>query len=100
MVADAYSYSDRTRSRTRTGRGLAAAIRELCELALSRHGLTRLRATTTLDNTASRTVLSRTVLSRNGFIPAVACTLGGRPGLHSVREPAAPETPVDAEPTV
>jgi ribosomal-protein-alanine N-acetyltransferase len=57
------------------GRGLAtAAVREVIELARS-YGLTSLRAETTLDNAASRTVLERT-----GFLPTGPVTLSGRPG--------------------
>ncbi|MFF4324861.1 GNAT family N-acetyltransferase [Streptomyces sp. NPDC001568] len=63
------------------GRGLAtAAVREVCALAGAEYGLTMLRAVTTLDNPASRTVLSRT-----GFTSAGELLLDGRPGLSFVR---------------
>ncbi|MFB7916586.1 GNAT family N-acetyltransferase [Streptomyces sp. NPDC056061] len=48
-----------------TGRGLATTtVRRLCTLAAEEYGLTTLRAATTLDNPASRTVLARA-----GFVP-------------------------------
>jgi ribosomal-protein-alanine N-acetyltransferase len=63
------------------GRGLAtSAVRELCGLATDRYGLTALRAATTLDNAASRTVLART-----GFTVTGETRLSGRPGLTYVR---------------
>ena len=63
------------------GRGLAtAAVREVCALAGAEYGLTTLRAVTTLDNPASRTVLTRT-----GFTSAAELLLDGRPGLSFVR---------------
>ncbi|MFF7754742.1 GNAT family N-acetyltransferase [Streptomyces sp. NPDC007971] len=59
------------------GRGLATwAVREMCGLALGRYGLTVLRAATTLDNAASRAVLSRA-----GFTVTGETELSGRPGL-------------------
>ncbi|MFF4095793.1 GNAT family N-acetyltransferase [Streptomyces sp. NPDC001834] len=65
-----------------TGRGLATTtIRHLCTLAAEQYGLTTLRAATTLDNPASRAVLTRT-----GFTPAgEELLLDGRPGLGYVR---------------
>lgn len=65
-----------------TGRGLATtALRHLCTLAAEEYGLTTLRATTTLDNPASRTVLTRA-----GFTPTgEELQLDGRPGLGYVR---------------
>ncbi|MEV3993655.1 GNAT family N-acetyltransferase [Streptomyces sp. NPDC049837] len=64
-----------------TGRGLAtAAVREVCALAATEYGLTTLRAVTTLDNAASRAVLTRT-----GFHPAGDVELDGRPGLRFIR---------------
>ncbi|MFB8761127.1 GNAT family N-acetyltransferase [Nocardiopsis alba] len=63
------------------GRGLAtAAVRHVCALAAKEYGLTSLRATTTLDNTGSRTVLERT-----GFIRVGTVELGGRPGIRLLR---------------
>ncbi|MFJ3842402.1 GNAT family N-acetyltransferase [Streptomyces sp. NPDC054904] len=63
------------------GRGLAtSAVREACTLAGTLYGLTSLRAVTTVDNPASRTVLTRT-----GFMPAGELLLDGRPGLRFVR---------------
>lgn len=58
------------------GQGLAtAAVREICALAVTRYGLTTLRAVTTTDNIASQTVLTRT-----GFITTGPTLAGGRPG--------------------
>ncbi|MFE4696148.1 GNAT family N-acetyltransferase [Streptomyces sp. NPDC056738] len=65
-----------------TGRGLAtAAVREMCALAASAYGLSALRARTTADNGASRTVLAR-----NGFLVTGEVELNGRPGLRFSRE--------------
>lgn len=61
------------------GRGVAtAAVRELCRLAVARHGLRTLRAATSRDNAASQRVLTKT-----GFVPvgpADPADLGGKPG--------------------
>jgi RimJ/RimL family protein N-acetyltransferase len=61
------------------GRGVAtAAVRELCRLAASRHGLRMLRAATSHDNAASRKVLTKA-----GFIPvgpADPAHIGGKQG--------------------
>ncbi|OEJ29656.1 GNAT family N-acetyltransferase [Streptomyces agglomeratus] len=58
------------------GRGLAgAAVREIRARAATDYGLTALTAATTLDNPASRAVLTR-----NGFVPVGDIDLGGRPG--------------------
>ncbi|QFQ97857.1 GNAT family N-acetyltransferase [Streptomyces phaeolivaceus] len=63
------------------GRGLATwAVRELCHLAAHRYGLTVLRAGTTLDNAASRAVLTRT-----GFTVVGERQFSGRPGLSYLR---------------
>ncbi|WP_101392767.1 GNAT family N-acetyltransferase [Streptomyces sp. TLI_146] len=63
------------------GRGLATAgVREVCALAAAEYGLTGLRASTTLDNAASRAVLART-----GFTPCGETELSGRPGLRFER---------------
>jgi RimJ/RimL family protein N-acetyltransferase len=59
------------------GRGLAtAAVRELCRVAASRHGLRTLKAATAHENAASQKVLIKA-----GFIPAGPATPGGRPGV-------------------
>jgi [ribosomal protein S5]-alanine N-acetyltransferase len=67
------------------GRGVAtAAVRELCGLAPSRHGLRTLRAATSLDNVASQRVLTKA-----GFVPvgpADPADLGGKPGTWYERE--------------
>jgi ribosomal-protein-alanine N-acetyltransferase len=61
------------------GRGVAtAAVRELCRLAVDRHGLRTLKAATTATNIASQKVLAK-----SGFIPvgpAGPADLGGKPG--------------------
>ncbi|WP_447035249.1 GNAT family N-acetyltransferase [Streptomyces sp. DSM 118878] len=59
-----------------TGQGLAtSAVRQACDLAVTAYGLTGLRAATTLDNPASRAVLTRA-----GFVPTGDVRLDGRPG--------------------
>ncbi|KPI30543.1 GCN5-related N-acetyltransferase [Actinobacteria bacterium OK074] len=64
------------------GRGLAtSAVRELCGLAAGPYGLVALRARTTLDNAASRTVLART-----GFVVDGETRISGRPGLTYLRD--------------
>ena len=61
------------------GRGVAtAAVRELCRLAVSRHGLRELRAATSNANLASQQVLIKA-----GFVPAGPAgpaDLGGKAG--------------------
>ena len=61
------------------GRGVAtAAVRELCRLAVSRHGLRELRAATSNANVASQKVLTKA-----GFVPAGPADpagLGGKAG--------------------
>lgn len=58
------------------GQGLATEhVRLVRGLAATQYGLTRLRACTTLDNTASHRVLVR-----NGFVPVGELTLSGKPG--------------------
>jgi ribosomal-protein-alanine N-acetyltransferase len=61
------------------GRGVAsAAVRELCRLAVARHGLRTLRAATSCNNAASQRVLTKA-----GFVPAGPADpadLGGKPG--------------------
>jgi [ribosomal protein S5]-alanine N-acetyltransferase len=50
------------------GRGVAtAAVRELCLLAASRHGVSTLRAATSSENLASQSVLRKA-----GFVPVEA----------------------------
>ncbi|MFF2846531.1 GNAT family N-acetyltransferase [Streptomyces sp. NPDC058001] len=67
--------------RSAAGKGLAtAAVRDVCALAATTYGLTSLRAVTTLDNIASRTVLERT-----GFVSTGETEAGGRPGIGYVR---------------
>ncbi|MFG2624783.1 GNAT family N-acetyltransferase [Streptomyces sp. NPDC048473] len=62
--------------------GLATAtVLQLCTLAATEYGLTTLRAAATLDNTASRAVLTRT-----GFVPTgEELLLNDHPGLGYVR---------------
>ncbi len=61
------------------GRGVGtAAVRELCRLAVARHGLHTLRAATSRHNAASQRVLAKA-----GFVPvgpADPADLGGKPG--------------------
>ena len=61
------------------GRGLATAtVRELCDLATAHYGLRKVRAATSLQNSASQKVLTRA-----GFLPvgpADPADLGGKPG--------------------
>ncbi|MFE0104781.1 GNAT family N-acetyltransferase [Streptomyces sp. NPDC059009] len=71
------------------GRGLAtAAVRQVLALAATEYGLTSLRAATTLDNEASRTVLARAGFTPAG--PAGEIELSGRPAtsyIAYVRKP-------------
>ena len=70
------------------GRGVATAtVRELCRLAAARHGLRTLRAATTHENAASRTVLTKAGFGPVG--PADPADLGGRPGTWYQRDLAA-----------
>ncbi len=61
------------------GRGVATAtVRELCQLAATRHSLRTLRAATSLANAASQKVLTKA-----GFVPAGPAdpaNLGGKTG--------------------
>jgi ribosomal-protein-alanine N-acetyltransferase len=61
------------------GRGVAsAAVRELCRLAATRHGLRTLRAATSRENVASQRVLAKA-----GFVPvgpADPAEIGGKAG--------------------
>ncbi len=55
-----------------------ATVRELCRLAVARHGLRTLRAAASHDNDASRKVLAKA-----GFVPvgpAGPADLGGKTG--------------------
>jgi [ribosomal protein S5]-alanine N-acetyltransferase len=70
------------------GRGVATAtVRELCQLAATRHGLRTLRAATSLENAASQKVLTKA-----GFVPAGPADpghVGGKPGTWYQRSLAA-----------
>jgi ribosomal-protein-alanine N-acetyltransferase len=61
------------------GRGVAtAAVRELCQMAVARHGLRTLNAATSHDNVASQKVLTKA-----GFVPvgpADPADIGGKQG--------------------
>jgi ribosomal-protein-alanine N-acetyltransferase len=61
------------------GRGVATAtVRNLCQLAATRHGLRTLRAATARENAASQKVLTK-----SGFVPvgpADPADVGGKPG--------------------
>jgi [ribosomal protein S5]-alanine N-acetyltransferase len=61
------------------GRGVAtAAVRELCDLAFTRHGVRTLRAATSHSNVASQRVLAKA-----GFVfvgPAESADIGGKSG--------------------
>jgi ribosomal-protein-alanine N-acetyltransferase len=67
------------------GQGVAtAAVRELCRLAASWHGLRTLRAATSRGNAASQRVLAKA-----GFVPAGPADpahLGGKPGTWYERD--------------
>jgi ribosomal-protein-alanine N-acetyltransferase len=67
------------------GRGVATeSVRELCRIAVARHGLRTLRAATSHDNAASRRVLAKA-----GFVPvgpAGAADLGGKSGTWYQRD--------------
>jgi [ribosomal protein S5]-alanine N-acetyltransferase len=70
------------------GRGVATAtVRELCRLAVARHGLRTLRAATARGNAPSQRVLAKA-----GFVPAGPADpadLGGKPGAWYQRDLAA-----------
>ncbi|WP_371554292.1 GNAT family N-acetyltransferase [Streptomyces longwoodensis] len=71
------------------GRGVAtAAVRELCRLAASRHGLRRLRAAVADTNPASRRVVAKAGFTEVG--PAGPDALGGRTGTWYERDLASP----------
>jgi [ribosomal protein S5]-alanine N-acetyltransferase len=67
------------------GQGVATAtVRELCRLAVARHGLRTLRAATTHENVASSKVLAKA-----GFVPAGPAgpaDLGGKTGTWYQRD--------------
>lgn len=67
------------------GRGVATAtVRELCRLAVERHGLHTLRAATSHENAASQRVLAKA-----GFVPvgpAGPSDLGGKTGTWYQRD--------------
>jgi ribosomal-protein-alanine N-acetyltransferase len=67
------------------GRGVTTAtVRELCQLAASRHGLRLLRAATSQQNVASQRVLAKA-----GFVPAGPADpadIGGDPGTWYQRD--------------
>lgn len=64
------------------GKGLATAgVRALCRLAVSDHGLRKLRARTTHENVASQRVLLKA-----GFVPGGDTDVAGRPGIWYERE--------------
>jgi [ribosomal protein S5]-alanine N-acetyltransferase len=67
------------------GRGVATAtVRELCQLAATRHGLRTLRAATSRENLASQKVLAKA-----GFTPAGAADpthIGGKQGTWYQRD--------------
>ncbi|GES34618.1 GNAT family N-acetyltransferase [Streptomyces angustmyceticus] len=67
------------------GRGVATtAVRELCRLAATRHGLRTLRAATSHDNAASQRVLAKAGFTPVG--PAAPTDLGGKPGTWHRRD--------------
>ena len=75
-----------------SGHGVAtAAVRELCRLAMDRHGLSTLRAATSSTNIASQKVLTKSGFTPVG--PADPADLGGKPGTWYQRD----LTPEDAD---
>jgi [ribosomal protein S5]-alanine N-acetyltransferase len=67
------------------GRGAAtASVRELCRLAVTRHGLHMLRAAA-----ADANVASQKVLLKSGFVPVGAANVGGKAGIWYQRDLAA-----------
>jgi ribosomal-protein-alanine N-acetyltransferase len=64
------------------GRGVATAtVRELCEVAATRHGLRTLKAVTTRENAASQKVLAKA-----GFVPVGPAEIAGKPGTWYQRD--------------
>ena len=81
-VADASAELGYRIAQKAAGQGLAtAAVREVCELAAARYGLTSLRAKATMDNPASHKVLER-----NGFLAVGELTLDGKPARSYICE--------------
>jgi [ribosomal protein S5]-alanine N-acetyltransferase len=67
------------------GRGVAtASVRELCQLAATRHGLRALRAGTSRENLASQKVLAKAGFTPVG--PADPAHLGGKQGTWYQRD--------------
>ena len=67
------------------GRGVATAtVRELCRIAVARHGLRTLRAATSHDNIASQRVLVKAGFAPAG--PAGPADLGGKSGTWYQRD--------------
>lgn len=67
------------------GQGVATAtVRELCQLAATRHGLRTLRAAVSLRNVASQRVLAKAGFEPVG--PADPAELGGKPGTWYQRD--------------
>ena len=67
------------------GRGVATAtVRELCRLAVARHGLRTLRAAAARDNVASQKVLAKAGFTPVG--PADPADIGGKPGTWYQRD--------------
>ena len=72
------------------GRGVATAtVRELCGLAVARHGLRTLQAATSRENIASQKVLLKAGLVPVG--PADPADVGGKPGTWYQRDLAVPD---------
>jgi ribosomal-protein-alanine N-acetyltransferase len=64
------------------GRGVATAtVRELCQVAVTRHGLRTLKAVTTRENVASQKVLAKA-----GFVPVGPAEIAGKPGTWYQRD--------------
>jgi [ribosomal protein S5]-alanine N-acetyltransferase len=79
------------------GRGLATAtVRDVCRLAACQHGVTKLKAATSEDNTASRRVLVKAGFTPVG--PADPADLGGKPGTWYERDVTADSAPVPSIP--
>jgi ribosomal-protein-alanine N-acetyltransferase len=74
------------------GRGLATtAVRELCRIAVARHGLRALRAATSRENTPSQKVLAKA-----GFVPvgpADPAHIGGKQGTCYQRDLSGDDAP-------
>ncbi len=71
-----------------TGRGVATAtVRQLCQVAVARHGLRTLKAAAADENAASQKVLAKVGFAPVG--PADPAHLGGKPGTCYQRDLAA-----------